>query len=54
MKKNPEQLLMEKIDQGIRAGVRHALLKHKREGTAIVVWEKGKIKVIPPDKIKIK
>ncbi len=45
---------MEKIDKGIRAGVKKALQDHKREGLEIAVWEKGKVKVIPAKKIRIK
>jgi hypothetical protein len=48
-----DQRLFDKIDKGIRAGVKKALQDHKRAGIEIAVWEKGKIKIIPPNKIRI-
>jgi hypothetical protein len=53
MKAALDQQLMDKIDKGIRAGVKKALQDHKKAGVEIAVWEKGKIKIIPPNKIKI-
>jgi hypothetical protein len=50
--KSDEQL-MEKIDKGIRAGAKKALQDHKKAGIEIAVWEKGKVKIIPADKIKV-
>ena len=47
------QQLMVKIDKGIRAGVKKALQDHKKAGIEIAVWEKGKVKIIPPNKIRI-
>jgi len=49
-----DKQLMEKIDKGIRAGVKKALQDHKKAGIEIAVWEKGKVKIIPPNKIRIK
>jgi hypothetical protein len=49
-----DQQLMENIDKGIRAGVKKALLDHKKAGRSIVVWENGKVKKIPARKIKVK
>ena len=54
MKMTPGQQLMENIDKGIRAGVKKALLEHKKAGRSIVVWENGKVKKIPASKIKVK
>ena len=54
MKKDSNQILMENIDQGIKAGVRAALIRHKKLGQSIAVWENGKVKIIPANKIKIK
>lgn len=45
--------LFARIDFGIRKGVARALIEHKKAGVGIVVMEKGKIKKIPPEKIKI-
>jgi hypothetical protein len=54
MKLKSDQQLMDKIDKGIRAGVKKALQDHKKAGIEIAVWEKGKVKVIPANKIRIK
>lgn len=54
MSPKSDQLLMEKIDKGIRAGVKKALQDHKKAGIEIAVWENGKVKVIPANKIRIK
>lgn len=53
MKKTKPKSLSEKIDLGVRLGVAHALAEHKRLGQSIVVWRKGKIVTIPPEKIKV-
>jgi hypothetical protein len=47
------QKLAENVDKGIRAGVKKALLEHKKAGRSIVVWENGKVKKIPASKIKV-
>jgi hypothetical protein len=53
MRLKPNQQLMDNIDKGIRAGVKKALQDHKKAGIEIAVWEKGKVKIIPPNKIRI-
>jgi hypothetical protein len=53
MTKKSHQRLMDNIDKGIRAGVKKALLDHKKTGIEIAVWENGKIKIIPANKIRI-
>ncbi len=45
--------LAARIDYGVKAGVRDAILEHKRVGVSIVVLENGKIVEIPPDKIEV-
>ncbi len=45
--------LSARIDYGVKAGVRDAILEHKRVGVAIVVLENGKIVEIPPEKIEV-
>lgn len=45
--------LAARIDYGVKAGVRDAILEHKRVGVAIVVLENGKIVEIPPEKIEV-
>jgi hypothetical protein len=51
--KSDDQLMI-KIDKGIRAGVRKALQEHKKAEVGIAVWDNGRVKVIPPKKIRIK
>jgi hypothetical protein len=53
MKMTPSRKLAENIGKGIRAGVKKALLEHKKAGRSIVVWENGKVKKIPASKIKV-
>jgi len=36
------------VDEAVRAGVRDALDRHRREGRQIVVWRDGKIVWIDP------
>jgi len=53
MRMTESQKLAENVDKGIRAGVKKALLEHKKAGRSIVVWENGKVKKIPASKIKV-
>lgn len=53
MRTKAGQKIMEKIDKGIRAGVKKALQDHKKLGIEIAVWEKGRVRIIPPEKIKV-
>jgi hypothetical protein len=53
MNKRSQQQLMDNIDKGIRAGAKKALQDHKKAGLEIAVWENGKVKIIPANKIKI-
>jgi hypothetical protein len=41
------------IDQAVTEGVRQALLRHKRAGCPIVVWENGKVVRIPASRIRV-
>jgi hypothetical protein len=41
------------IDEALAEGAREALLRHKRAGCPIVVWENGKVVRIPASKIRI-
>ncbi len=54
MRMTESQKLADNIDKGIRAGVKKALLEHKKAGRSIVVWENGKVKKIPAREIKVK
>jgi hypothetical protein len=39
------------IDEALKKAVREALLKHKKLGNPIVVWDGSKVVWIPPEKI---
>ena len=39
------------VDEALKRGVREALLRHKKLGQSIVVWQDGKVVEIPPDQI---
>jgi hypothetical protein len=41
------------IEGAMRAAVNEALLLHKRAGQPVVVWENGRIVVIPADLIQV-
>lgn len=41
------------IDEALRAGVRRALLRHKKLGESIVVWRDGKVVEIPAEDIAV-
>lgn len=41
----------EAIDRALREAVKDALREHKKLGHPIVVWEDGKVVVVPPDEI---
>ena len=45
--------LAERIDYGVKAGVREAIIEHKRAGKSIFILEKGKIDEIPADQIQV-
>lgn len=54
MKKNNENFnLAARIDYGVKAGVRDALIEHKKANRPIVVLKDGKVVRIPPDEIVI-
>ena len=42
-----------KVEAAVQAAVRDALLRHKRLGQPIVVWENGRVVWIPPEEIEI-
>lgn len=43
----------ERVRAAVAAGVRDALIMHKKLGNPIVVWEDGKVRWIPADEITI-
>lgn len=50
--KNVKNLPIErKAEIALKKAVAKAIAEHKRQGRSIAVWEKGKVKIIPPEKI---
>ena len=41
------------IDKALNAGIRNALLQHKRAGNPVPEWRDGKVVWIPPEEIMI-
>jgi hypothetical protein len=41
------------IDRALRQAVREALRRHKEAGLPIVVWRRGKVVLVPPEKIPV-
>jgi len=41
------------VERALAEGVRAALLRHKRAGVPIVVWERGRVKWIPASEIVV-
>ena len=41
------------VEAAVQAAVRDALILHKRAGQPIVVWEEGRVVLIPADEIEI-
>jgi hypothetical protein len=35
----------------LKKAVARAIAEHKRQGHSIAVWDKGKVRIIPPEKI---
>ena len=59
LRKTPDPKLEEVVAKGMRiqrafrAGVRRALIRHKRLGESIAVWRDGRVVIVPPDQINI-
>jgi hypothetical protein len=52
--KNIKKLPIErKAEVALKKAVAQAIAEHKRQGHSIAVLEKGKVKIIPPEKITI-
>jgi hypothetical protein len=45
--------LIKQVNAGICKAVTDALIKHKKLGQSIAVWENGKVVIIPAEKIEI-
>jgi hypothetical protein len=43
----------ERIQKAMREAVQDAIRRHKLLGEPIVVWEDGKVVVVPPEKIVV-
>jgi hypothetical protein len=50
-----EELMMDDalIDGALAEAVREAVLRHKRLGNPIAVWENGRVVWIPPEEIEV-
>jgi hypothetical protein len=44
------QLLSEKIDDGVKKAISEAIEKHRKLGESIAIWENGKVVILPPDR----
>jgi hypothetical protein len=44
---------LDKIRIGAIAGVRKAVLEHKKAGRSISVWRDGRVVRIPPERIQV-
>jgi hypothetical protein len=52
--KNIKKLPIErKAEIALKKAVAQAIAEHKRQGHSIAVWEKGKVNIIPPEKISL-
>jgi hypothetical protein len=43
----------ERIERALRAAVRDALLRHKRDGDPVAVWREGRVVWLQPDEIPV-
>ena len=41
-------------ERALKSAVKKVLINHKQKGIPIAIWENGKVKMIPPGKIRIK
>jgi hypothetical protein len=59
LRETPKQSLDEalsnevRIRRALRAGVRRALMRHKRLGESVAVWRDGQVVIVPPEQINI-
>jgi hypothetical protein len=42
---------LDRVGRALRAGVRDALQRHKRDGDPVAVWREGRVVWLPPDQI---
>ena len=52
-KKSILELMTEgdEIDQALQRAVREALIRHKKLGESVAVWQDGKAVILPPEEI---
>ena len=50
-----EEMMIEgtEVEAALQRAVREALLRHKKLGNSIAVWEDGKVVIIPPEDIQV-
>ena len=48
---NENQLLSEKIDQGVKKAITEAIERHRKLGESIVIWQDGKIVTLTSEQI---
>jgi hypothetical protein len=46
-----EQLLSNKINEGVKAAIAQALERHRKLGESIAVWRDGKVVILTADRI---
>jgi len=49
-----DQTMFDKVNDGIRRGIRRAVLEHKKAGRSIAVWKNGRVETIPPEQIDVR
>lgn len=47
------QLLSEKIDQGVKKAISEAIERHRKLGESIAIWQDGKVVTLTSDKIPV-
>jgi hypothetical protein len=47
----PNQLLSEKIDEGVKKAVSEAIEKHRRLGQSVAIWQDGKVVILTAEQI---
>lgn len=48
MTKRNINLLQKKAEEALKNAVRRMVEEHKRMGEPLVIWQKGKVKLVPP------
>jgi hypothetical protein len=53
-KREDDSTLSWKADAAFRQAAYKVIQRAKQTGTAVVIWEKGEIKEVPPEEIKLR